>query len=267
LNWQSNYVQIYDVSTNAFVLLGEYTFVITGDVTALYAANQRLYVGVTVPKIPSPMATGQIISIDISDPQTMATMGVPVAVAGIPNAIVGIDGGDSLLAVAGSLPQLSGAAKGFVQGIQRRSGVLVATTCVVLPYASQTMAVRSTLVALQRTNILYVGDTHQLTQLTIADSTSAVVQVGNPLLEPASAVLYFPTYDVLVTAYFDATTNEDVFVSYQLWQKLLWAYTRDRHSNLVVPPIPDIAVIDQTLYALFGDHVYVSSLAGFTPIP
>jgi hypothetical protein len=136
-----------------------------------------------------------------------------------------------------------------------------------LPYASQTMAVRSTLVALQRTNILYVGDTHQLTQLTIADSTSAVVQVGNPLLEPASAVLYFPTYDVLVTAYFDATTNEDVFVSYQLWQKLLWAYTRDRHSNLVVPPIPDIAVIDQTLYALFGDHVYVSSLAGFTPIP
>jgi hypothetical protein len=267
LNWQSNYVQIYDVSTSAFVLLGEFTFVATGDATALYAANQRLYVGVSVPKIPSPMATGQIISIDISDPQIMATMGVPVAVAGVPNAIVGIDDGDSLLAIAGSLPQLSGAAKGFVQGIQRRSGVLVTTTCVVLPYASQTMAVRSTLVALQRTNILYVGDTHQLTQLTIADSTSAVVQVGNPLLEPASAVLYFPTYDVLVTAYFDVTTNEDVFVSYQLWQKLLWAYTRDRNSNLVVPPIPDIAVIDQTLYVLFGDHVYVSSLAGFTPIP
>ncbi len=267
LNWQSNYVQIYDVSTSAFVLLGEFTFVATGDVTALYAANQRLYVGVSVPKIPSPMATGQIISIDISEPQTMATMGAPVAVAGVPNAIVGIDGGNSLLAIAGSLPQITGDAKGFVQGIQRRSGVLVATTSVILPYAIQTMAFRSTLVALQRTNILYVGDTHQLTQLTIADSTGAVIKVGNPLLEPASAVLYIPTYDVLVTAYFDATTNEDVFVSYQLWQKLLWAHTRDRNSNLMVPPTPAIVVIDQTLYALFGDHVYVSSLAGFTPVP
>ncbi len=267
LNWQSNYVQIYDVSTSAFVLLGEFTFVATGDVTALYAANQRLYMGVSVPKIPSPIATGQIISIDISDPQTMATMGVPVAVAGVPNAIVGIDAGDSLLAIAGSLPQITGDAKGFVQGIQRRSGVLVATTSVILPYAIQTMAFRSTLVALQRTNILYVGDTHQLTQLTIADSTGAVIKVGNPLLEPASAMLYIPTYDVLVTTYYDATTNEDVFVSYQLWQKLLWAHTRDRNSNLMVPPIPDIAVIDQTLYALFGNHVYVSSLAGFTPIP
>jgi len=267
LNWQSNYVQIYDVSTNAFVLLGEYTFVTTGDVTALYAVNQRLYVGVAVPKIPSPMATGQMISIDISEPQTMATMGAPVAVAGVPNAIVGIDGGDSLLAIAGSLPQLSGAAKGFVQGIQRRSGVLVATTSVILPYAIQTMAFRSTLVALQRTNILYVGDTHQLTQLTIADSTGAVVKIGIPVLGPASVAMYMTPYDVLVTAYFDATTNEDVFVSYQLWQKLLWAHTRDRHSNLVVPPTPAIVVIDQTLYALFGDHVYVSSLAGFTPIP
>ena len=267
LNWQSNYVQIYDVSTSAFVLLGEFTFVATGDVTALYAANQRLYMGVSVPKIPSPIATGQIISIDISDPQTMATMGVPVAVAGIPNAIVGIDDGDSLVAIAGSLPQITGAAKGFVQGIQRRSGVLVATTSVTLPYAIQTMALRSTLVALQRTNILYVGDMHQLTQLTIADSTGAVIKGGNPLLEPASAMLYIPTYDVLVTTYYDATTNEDVFVSYQLWQKLLWAHTRDRNSNLMVPPIPDIAVIDQTLYALFGNHVYVSSLAGFTPIP
>ena len=267
LNWQSNYVQIYDVSTSAFVLLGEFTFVATGDVTTLYAANQRLYVGVTVPKIPSPMATGQIISIDISDPQSLVTLGLPIAIAGIPNAIVGIDAGDSLLAVAGSLPQITGDAKGFVQGIQRRSGVLVATTSVTLPYAIQTMALRSTLVALQRTNILYVGDTHQLTQLTIADSTGAVIKVGNPLLEPASAVLYIPTYDVLVTAYFDATTNEDVFVAYQLWQKLLWAHTRDRNSNLMVPPTPAIVVIDQTLYALFGDHVYVSSLAGFTPVP
>ena len=267
LNWQSNYVQIYDVSTNAFVLLGEYTFVTTGDVTALYAANQRLYVGVSVPKIPSPMATGQIISIDMRDPQFMALIGTPVAVAGIPNVIVGIDGGDSLLAVAGSLPQISGVAKGFVQGIQRRSGVLVATTSVTLPYAIHAMTFRSTLVALQRTNILYVGDAHQLTQLTIADSTGAVVKIGIPVLEPASVAIYIAPYDVLVTAHYDATTNEDVFVSYQLWQKLLWAYTRDRNSNLMAPPTPAIAVIDQTLYALFGDYVYVSSLAGFTPIP
>jgi hypothetical protein len=260
LNWQSNYVQIYDVSTSAFVLLGEFTFVATGDVTALYAANQRLYVGVSVPKIPSPIATGQIISIDISDPQAMAPLGLPIAVVGIPNAIVGIDDGDSLVAIAGSLPQITGVAKGFVQGLQRRSGVLVATTSVTLPYAIQTMALRSTLVSLQRTNILYAGDSYQLTQLTIADSTGAVIKVGNPLLEPASAVLYIPTYDVLMTAYFDATTNEDVFVAYQLWQKLLWAHTRDRNSNLVVPPFPAITLIDQTLYTLFGDHVYVSSL-------
>jgi hypothetical protein len=260
LNWQSNYVQIYDVSTSEFVLLGEFTFVATGDVTALYAANQRLYVGVSVPKIPSPIATGQIISIDISDPQTLVRLGLPIAVAGIPNAIVGIDAGDNLLAIAGSLPQITGAAKGFVQGLQRRSGVLVATTSVTLPYAIQTMALRSTLVALQRTNILYVGDSHQLTQLTIADSTGAVVKSLNPLLAPATAAKYIPVYDILVTAYYDATTNEDVFVSYQLWQKLLWAHTRDRNSNLVVPPTPAIAVIDQTLYTLFGDHVYVSSL-------
>jgi hypothetical protein len=82
------------------VLLGEYTFVATGDVTALYAANQRLYVGITVPKIPSPLATGEIIGIDIGDPQFMAMIGTPVVVAGIPNAIVGVDDGDSLLAVA-----------------------------------------------------------------------------------------------------------------------------------------------------------------------
>ena len=260
LNWQSNYVQIYDVSTSAFVLLGEFTFVATGDVTALYAANQRLYVGVSVPKIPSPIATGQIISIDISDPQAMAPLGLPIAVVGIPNAIVGIDDGDSLVAIAGSLPQITGVAKGFVQGLQRRSGVLVATTSVTLPYAIQTMALRSTLVALQRTNILYAGDSHQLTQLTIADSTGAVVKSLNPLLAPATAAKYIPVYDILVTAYYDATTNEDVFVSYQLWQKLLWVHTRDRNSNLVVPPFPAITLIDQTLYTLFGDHVYVSSL-------
>ena len=260
LNWQSNYVQIYDVSTSAFVLLGEFTFVATGDVTALYAANQRLYVGVSVPKIPSPIATGQIISIDISDPQALVTLGLPIAVVGIPNAIVGIDDGDSLVAIAGSLPQITGVAKGFVQGLQRRSGVLVATTSVTLPYAIQTMALRSTLVALQRTNILYAGDSHQLTQLTIADSTGAVVKSLNPLLAPATAAKYIPVYDILVTAYYDATTNEDVFVSYQLWQKLLWVHTRDRNSNLVVPPFPAITLIDQTLYTLFGDHVYVSSL-------
>ena len=264
LNWQSNYVQIYDVSTNAFVLVGEYMFVTPGDVTALYAANQRLYVGVSVPKIPSPMATGQIISIDISDPQTLVTLGLPIAIAGIPNAIVGVDDSDSLFAVAGSLSQISGAAKGFVQGIQRRSGVLVATTSVALPYAIQTMALRSTLVALQRTNILYAGDSHQLTQLTIADSTGAVVKVGNLLLEPASAVLYIPAYDILVMAHYNGTTNEDVFTSYQLWQQFLWAYTNDRHANLVVPLLPAIAVIDQTLYTLFGDHVYVSWL-GYPP--
>jgi subtilisin len=260
LNWQSNYVQIYDVSTSAFVLLGEFTFVATGDVTALYAANQRLYVGVSVPKIPSPIATGQIISIDISDPQTLVRLGLPIAVVGIPNAIVGIDDGDSLVAIAGSLPQITGVAKGFVQGLQRRSGVFVATTSVTLPYAIQTMALRSTLVALQRTNILYAGDSHQLTQLTIADSTGAVVKSLNPLLAPATAAKYIPVYDILVTAYYDATTNEDVFVSYQLWQKLLWVHTRDRNSNLVVPPFPAITLIDQTLYALFGDHVYVSPL-------
>ncbi len=260
LNWQTNYVQIYDVSTSAFVLLGEFTFVATGDVTALYAANQRLYVGVSVPKIPSPMATGQIISIDISDPQTMATLGLPIAVVGIPNAIVGVDDGDSLLAVAGSLSQTSGAAKGFVQGIQRRSGVSVATTSVALPYAIQTMALRSTLVALQRTNILYAGDSRQLTQLTIADSTGAVVKSLNPVLAPANAAKYIPVYDILVTAYYDATTNEDVFVSYQLWQKLLWVHTMDRNSNLVVPPLPAIAMLNQTLYTLFGDYVYVSPL-------
>jgi hypothetical protein len=190
----------------------------------------------------------------------MAPLGLPIAVVGVPNAIVGIDDGDSLVAIAGSLPQITGAAKGFVQGIQRRSGVLVATTSVTLPYAIQTMALRSTLVALQRTNILYAGDSRQLTQLTIADSTGAVIKVGNPLLEPASAVLYIPTYDVLVTAYYDATTSEDVFASYQLWQQLLWVHTMDRNSNLMVPPTPAIVVIDQTLYALFGDHVYVSPL-------
>jgi hypothetical protein len=260
LNWQSNYVQIYDVSTSAFVLLGEFTFVTTGDVTALYAANQRLYVGVSVPKIPSPIATGQIISIDISDPQTMATLDLPIAVVGIPNAIVGIDDGDSMLAIAGSLPQTIGAAKGFVHGIQRRSGMLIATTSVTLPYAIQTMALRSTLVALQRTNILYAGDSHQLTQLTIADSTGAVVKSLNPLLAPATAAKYVLVYDILVTAYYDVTTNEDVFASYQLWQQLLWVHTLDRNSNLVVPPFPAIAVIDQTLYTLFGNHVYVSPL-------
>jgi hypothetical protein len=48
---------------------------------------------------------------------------------------------------------------------------------------------------------------------------------------------------------------------------MLWANTIDRNSNLVVPPIPAIAVIDQTLYTLFGDYIYVASLAGYTPIP
>jgi hypothetical protein len=129
------------------------------------------------------------------------------------------------------------------------------------------MALRSALLALQRTNILYAGDSHQLTQLMIADSTGAVVKSLNPLLAPATAAKYISVYDILVTAYYDATTSEDVFASYQLWQQLLWVHTMDRHNNLMVPPIPAIAVIDQTLYTLFGDHIYVSSLAGYTSVP
>lgn len=267
LNWQSNYVQIYDVRTNAFALIGEFTFATSENVTSLYATNQTLYVGQTVINIPSLIPSGQIISIDLHDPAAMQITGTPFAVAGIPNAIVGIDDSDSVMAIAGALPLTSGASKGFVQGIQRRNGVLVTTTSVTLPYEVQSMARRSTLVALQRTNFLYAGDDRQLTQLTILDSTGAVVKYLNPIFTPSSAVMYIPTYDILVTAYYDTASHQDIFWSYELWQQRMWPHTFDSNLNVVATSIPAIASIDSTLYTLFGDHLYVSSLAGYTPIP
>jgi hypothetical protein len=203
LNWDSMYVQIYDVRATSFVLRSTHIAPLANGatVTALYATDRRIFVGLAITTPPARLPTGHIQVFERGANASMIEVPVtPNTLAGVPTVIQGVDDADALLVTAGYVPR-STSSSGFVQTLRwgdNRYEPLVASMRTVPVTDLAWHAVRT---GIRRLHLLFVAQTHGLSILQLDESTGAVAQYTNTL--PIPAILLDRHADQLAVIGFD----------------------------------------------------------------
>lgn len=231
LNWDSMYVQVYDVRATSFVLRASHIYPLASgaQVTALYATDQRVFVGLAVPTAPVQRPIGQLVVFERT--AAMRMIDVPMAsnlLAGVPTVIRAIDDADGLIVTAGYVPQAT-TPSGFVQAVQWRNSHYEPMSASLRPVPIVDLAVHSVLKGLTRLHLLFVAQTQGLAVLQFDEFNGNVAQYQNPL--PIAASKLDRQIDQLAVIGFDHTRRVTVTSVYQWSIDRLFLRRTITHAN------------------------------------
>jgi hypothetical protein len=209
------YVQIYDVRTNAFVLRTTHIYPLASGshVSAVYATDRRVFVGLAVPAPPAALATGQLLVFERLSAITMVAVPVvPSALAGVPTVIRAVDDADGLVVTAGYVPHAT-KPTGFIQSVQWRNNRYEPYGALLRSVPVTDVSLYSVLRGLTRLHLVFVAQTQGLAVLQLDELNGAIAQYNITLPIPASKLDLHA--DQLAVIGFDTTRRVTVSSVYQ----------------------------------------------------
>jgi hypothetical protein len=154
-------------------------------VTALYATDRRVFVGLAITTPPARLPTGHIQVFERGANASMIEVPVmPNTLAGVPTVIHGVDDADALLVTAGYVPK-STSSNGFVQTLRWRDNRYKPLAASMRTVPVTDLAWHAVLTGMKRLHLLFVAQTHGLAVLQLDEVTGAVAQYTNTLPIPA----------------------------------------------------------------------------------
>lgn len=187
LNWDSMYIQTYDVTQSTGQLVQTILLPLSDGalVTAIYATDTRVFVGLSVFVAPSVLPEGRLLVIDTSSSSVNASHVQTYTLSGVPNALTALDDADALVIVGGVIPHAR-LTKGFVQTVQ-----ITAQTYRVNPMSERPLPVLdvaelSILQGLLRLHLVFVAEGDGLAVLSVDEMSGAVTQHQPVVLVPAA---------------------------------------------------------------------------------
>jgi hypothetical protein len=231
LNWNSLYVQVYDVRANSFVLKATHIAPLNdrSQVTALYATDRRVFIGLAVTTPPATRATGQLVVFERTSPTTITEL--PYAshsLAGVPTVIRAVDDADMLVVTAGYVPQTK-TSTGFIQSVKWKNDRYELQTAVLRSVPVTDLAWHAVLNGLTRLHLLFVAQTQGLAILQLDESNGMVAQYQNTL--PIVASKLDRQADQLAVIGFDAARRVTVTSVYQWSVDRLFLRRTITHRN------------------------------------
>ncbi len=187
LNWDSMYVQTYDVHQTSAQLVHTLLLPLSdgAQVTALYATDSRLFVGLSVLVAPSALPEGRLIVIDTSSSSVNTSLVQTYALSGVPHALAALDDADALVIVGGFIPHAR-LTKGFVQTVQLTAQSYRVNPMIERPLPVLDVAELSVLQGLVRLHLIFVAEGDGLAVLSVDESSGIVTQYQPVVLVPAA---------------------------------------------------------------------------------
>lgn len=183
LNWDSMYIQVYDVHESSFVLVTTHVYPLRfeSQVTSIYATDRRIFVGIAASNPPSKDIGGQIIAFERITNTTMSEIGVsPLNLAGIPTSIKALDDADTLIVIAGSVPNAS-KPSGFLQTVRWNGERYESVFSLSRAVPVTDIAIYSQMIGLNRVNIVFAAQTDSLAILNFDESNGHMASFQNSL--------------------------------------------------------------------------------------
>lgn len=188
LNWDSMYLQIYEVRGNSFALRATHVYPLpsASRVTSLYATDRRIVVGLAMLSPPATLATGQIVVFDRSTPTVITNSSrAPVTLAGVPTVIRAVDDSDVLLVAAGYVPQLT-TPTGFIQSVHWQDTDYEPKTPLLRTVPVTDLTVHAVLRGLTRLHLVFAAQTQGLAILQLDETNGRLAQYQSVLQIPAT---------------------------------------------------------------------------------
>lgn len=230
LNWNSLYVQIYEVRGTTFVLRSTHiTPLATGaSVTALYATDQRIMLAVAAKVAPTAELQGQLLVFARQPSNQYEQLVVNVAsLAGVATTIRAIDDADERVIVAGYVP---GATKtGFIQSLHLRTRAYESLFVLPRPYPITDLVSYSVLRGLTRLHLLFAAQTQGIAVLHYDERNGVMAQYQLPLDVAATKLDEYA--DQLAVIGFDSSRRLNVTSVYQWSMDRLQLRRTITHAN------------------------------------
>lgn len=230
LNWDSLYLQIYDVRDATFVLKGTHIAPLPGGstITALYATDQRIMIALAHKTTPAAYPSGQLVVFErLTEQRYMQLTVATDPIAGVATSIRAIDNSDDQLVLAGFVPGKK--YTGFVQSL-RWTGTAY-TSQFVLPRAQPVtdLATYALVRGLTRVHLVFGAQTQGLAVLQLDEKTGGMSQVVSTL--PIVASKLDQNADQLAVMGFDTVSRKNVTSVYQWSVDRLQLRRTITHSN------------------------------------
>lgn len=231
LNWDSMYVQVYDVRPTSFVLRATHIYPLApgAQVTALYATDRRVFVGLATVTAPATRPTGQLVVFErISNTSMIDVPVVSNTLAGVPTVIRAADDSDDLIVTAGYVPEAK-ASTGFIQAIKWRGNRYEPFSASLRSVPITDLVWHAVLKGVTRVHLLFAAQTHGLAVLQLDESNGAIAQYQSPL--PIVASKLDRQADQIAVIGFDTVRRVTVTSVYQWSIDRLFLRRTITHAN------------------------------------
>ena len=253
LNWDTMYVQIYDVRGTSFVLRATHLYPLPNgsQVTALYATDRRVFVGMSVITPPAAYASGRLVVFERISTTTIIASALPtLTLAGVPTVIRAVDDADALVVTAGYVAHSS--PSGFVQAVQLRNDRYELRSASLRSVPVTDVALHAVLNGLTRLHLVFAAQSQGLAVLQLDESSGGISQYQNALPIPASKLDRYA--DQLAVIGFDPVRRMTVSSVYQ------WSVDRLLLRRTITHTNRDggiVGVALNQLHLLFADTGWV----------
>ena len=254
LNWDSLYLQVYDVRATSFVLQATHIYSLPGasHVTALYATDRRILVGLALMTPPATRPTGQLVVFERLSHARMNDVSVaPNTLAGVPSVIRAVDDADGLIVTAGYVPQAT-SSSGFVQVVRWRDNRYEPHTALFRPVPITDLVWHAVLKGLTRVHLLFAAQSQGLVVLQLDEINGAVAQYQNVL--PIAASKLDRHADQIAVVGFDTTRRVTTTSVYQWSVDRLFLRRTITHANR---DGKIVGVALSSLHLLFADTAWL----------